>query len=208
MGKKAAATSARRMSSEDRHEQLAGAALQVVADVGYTGLTLDAVAARADVTRNLLYHYFPRGRIDLFLAAVDRAGSVLTEGWVTGEDVPLEERLATNFARFFEHALEPTDVWLVHRQGRLLGEPEVYELGERYRSIVIRSIALNHFGTEDPGPFASAALRSFLDFAEKALDECRERGLDREDLYAMLAQTLLAVVDSAKRAEPTSKAAS
>lgn len=190
--------SPRRMSSQARREQLADAAVSVVAADGYPGLTLDAVAERAGVTRNLLYHYFPRGRLDLFLAAVDRAGTTLTEGWVTDEDVPIEERLAANFARFFEHALEPSEVWLAHRQGRLLGEPEVAELGERYRSIVVEAVALNHFGTEHPGPLAEAALRSFLDFAEKALDECRERQLEREQVYRLLADTLLAVVASVK----------
>jgi AcrR family transcriptional regulator len=191
---------ARRMSSEDRRDQLSAAALAVVAERGYTGLTLDEVAERAGVTRNLLYHYFPRGRIDLFLAAVDRAGSELTDGWVTDEAVPLEERLAANFARFLEHALAPSDAWLVHRQGRLLGEPEVSALGERYRELVIASVSLNHFGTERPTPLAHAALRSYLDFAERALDECRELDLDRELIGRLLADTLLAVAASVRSA--------
>jgi AcrR family transcriptional regulator len=188
----------RRMSSEARRAQLAEAAVAVVAAGGYSGLTLEAVADRAGVTRNLLYHYFPRGRIDLFLAAVERAGETLTEGWLTDTGVPIEERLAANFARFFEHALEPSDVWLAHRQGRSMNEPEVEELVERYRSIVIAAVALNHFGTERPGSFAESALRSFIDFAERALDECRERDLDRERVYRLLADTLLAVVASVK----------
>lgn len=193
-------TAARRMSSEDRRDQLSDAALAVVAERGYPGLTLEEVAERAGVTRNLLYHYFPRGRLDLFLAAVDRAGRQLTDGWLTDESVPLDERLAANFARFLEHALEPSDIWRVHRQGRLLGEPEVTALGERYRDRVIAAISLNHFGTEDPAPLARAALRSYLDFAERALDECRERDLDREDVGRLLAETLLAVAASVRGA--------
>ena len=66
---------ARRMTSEDRRSQLTDAALDLVAEGGYSGLTLDAVAERAGVTRNLIYHYFPRGREDLALAVVGRAGS-------------------------------------------------------------------------------------------------------------------------------------
>jgi AcrR family transcriptional regulator len=188
------------MSSADRRDQLSAAALAVVAERGYTGLTLDEVAERAGVTRNLLYHYFPRGRLDLFLAAVDRAGVQLTEGWVTDESIPLDERLAANFARFFEHALAPSDAWLVHRQGRLLGEPEVTALGERYREVVIAAISLNHFGTERPSELARAALRAYLDFAERALDECRERDLDRDRIGRLLADALLAVAASVREA--------
>ncbi len=188
----------RRMSSQQRSSQLAEAALDIVAAGGYTALTLDSVAARAGVTRNLIYHYFPRGRADLVLAVVDRAGRELTGGWLTDPEIPIEQRLAENFARFFEHAFEPSPTWLVHRYGRLLDDPEVGERRDRYREVVIESVALNHFGTTDPGPAAVAALRAYLDFGERALDEWRERGLDREVVYRLLAETLLTVVDAVK----------
>lgn len=188
----------RRMSSEQRSTQLVEAALDIVAADGYAALTLDSVAERAGVTRNLTYHYFPRGRIDLVLAVADRAGRELTEGWQTDPEVPIERRLAENFARFFEHAFEPSKIWLVHRYGRLLDDPEVAALRDRYREVVISSVALNHFGTTEPGPAAVAALRSYLDFGERALDEWRERGLDREVVYRLLAETLLTVVDAVK----------
>ncbi len=186
------------MSSEQRRSQLIEAALDIVAADGYAALTLDSVAERAGVTRNLTYHYFPRGRIDLVLAVADRAGRELTEGWQTDPEVPIERRLAENFARFFEHAFEPSKIWLVHRYGRLLDDPEVAALRDRYREVVISSVALNHFGTTEPGPAAVAALRSYLDFGERALDEWRERGLDREVVYRLLAETLLTVVDAVK----------
>lgn len=190
----------RRMSPEDRLDQLSGAAMSVVAERGYPGLTLDQVAERAGVTRNLIYHYFPRGRLDLFLAALDRAGRRLTEGWVTDGAIPLDQRLDANFARIFEHALKPSEAWLVHRQGRLLGEPEVTALGERYLSRVIAAISLNHLGTDEPPPLARSAMRAYLDFAERTLDECRERDLDRDAVMRVLGETLLAVAASVRPA--------
>lgn len=184
----------KRMTSPQRRAQLIEAGVDVVAAGGFQALTLDAVAARAGITRNLIYHYFPRGRSDLILAVVDRAGQELTRGWLTDSEVPLEQRLAQNFARFLEHAFEPSRIWLVHRHGRLLGDPEVRALAERYRGVIVGAVALNHFGTEEPGPAATAALRSYLDFGERLLDEWRERGLDPDDVYRPLAETLLAVV--------------
>ncbi len=192
----------RRMSSEQRRSQLVAAALEIVAAGGYAALTLDSVAERAGVTRNLIYHYFPRGRIDLVLAVVDRAGGELTGDWLTDPEVPIERRLAENFARFFEHAFEPSPIWLVHRHGRLLDDPEVAALRDRYREVVIESVALNHFGTAEPGPAAVAALRAYLDFGERALDEWRERGLDREVVYRLLAETLLAVAGAVEGSAP------
>jgi AcrR family transcriptional regulator len=197
----------RRMTSEERSSQLTGAALAIVAEGGYPALTLDSVAERAGVTRNLIYHYFPRGRTDLALAVVARAGEELTRDWLTDADVPMEQRLAENFTRFFEHAFEPSQIWLAHRHGRALGDPEVDALGDRYRAIIVRAVALNHFGTEEPGEVADAALRSYLAFGERVLDEWREQGLDRSRAYALLADTLLTVVESVRDSVPRTPAA-
>lgn len=186
----------RRLSPDARREQLIDVAVSVVAREGYAGLALDDVADRSGVTRSLIYHYFPRGRQDLFLAAADRAGRELTENWLVDSGTPLEERLAANFARFFEHAMEPSDIWLVHRQARTAGDPEVDALSEHYLSIVVSAMSLNHFGTDDPPAAIRAGLRSYLALAERALDEWREHELDPEALYPMLAGSLLAVVDS------------
>ena len=133
---------ARRLAPDDRREQLIDATVAAVASAGYSGLTLDEVAERSGVTRSLIYHYFPRGRQDLFIAAVDRAGNELTENWVVDSDTPIEERLAANFARFFAHALEPSAIWLVHRQASVAGDPEVDEVFEHYRAIVVSAVAL------------------------------------------------------------------
>jgi AcrR family transcriptional regulator len=189
---------ARRLPSGERREQLARVALWVAARRGYTGTTLEEVAERAGVTRNLLYHYFPRGRLDLFLAAVELAGEELTGEWVTDPEVPLDDRLARNFARVVDYALEPTDAWLVHRQSRVPGEPEIDAVDQRYRDIVITSISENHFGTTEPTVYERLALVGFLGFADNALDECRERGLDRDRTFTILARTLLATVEAAR----------
>src|SRR5687768_16265101 len=108
----AAARTPRRLSSEARREQLAGAAQELIARDGYAGSPPDDLAERADVTRNLLYHYFPRGRLDIFLAALHKGGAELTGGWVTDPDLPIAERVAANFARVVEAARTPTPGWL------------------------------------------------------------------------------------------------
>jgi AcrR family transcriptional regulator len=190
----------RRLPPAERRDQLARVALSVAARSGYAGTTLDEVADRAGVTRNLLYHYFPRGRLDLFLAAVELAGEELTGDWVTDPEIPLDERLATNFARVVDHALAPTDAWLVHRQARVSGEPEIDALDARYREIVMAGIAENHFGTPDPGPYERLVLDAYLAFGDRALDDCRERGLDRDAVTRILAQTLLGAVAAARDA--------
>jgi AcrR family transcriptional regulator len=187
----------RRMSPDDRRAQLQRVALEVAAERGPAGLSLDEVAERAGVTRNLLYHYFPRGRPDLILAAVDQSGNDLSANWVTDPAIPHAERLAMNFGRIIEHAAEPTPAWVAMRHSRISADPEVQKRADVYRNLVIDGMTLNNFGTTDPPPLAKLAIRAFLAYAEEALDESREQGIDSNAVLALLAQTLTATADAA-----------
>ena len=87
--------------------------MPVVARQGFADFSLDGVAEQAGVTRNLLYHYFPDGRRDLVRAVAEQAGHELTDDWVTDESIPLPERLAINNSRMIDHAMKPSDAWVM-----------------------------------------------------------------------------------------------
>jgi AcrR family transcriptional regulator len=193
-----AARAPRRLSSTARREQLAEIAQELIARDGHAGLSMDEVAKRADVTRNLLYHYFPRGRIDLFLAAVHRGGEEIAGGWVTDEAVPREQRVAANFAHVVEHARGPSPAWLVYRQARASAEPEVIEAIGGYVDRIVAAVALNQLGTTEPPPLARVALTGFVAFTEVALDEARAQGLAPETVMPLLASTLASAMESVR----------
>jgi AcrR family transcriptional regulator len=193
---------ARRLPPAERRAQLARAALAVAAQQGYANLSLDAVAERAGVTRNLLYHYFPRGRLDVFLAALELAGDELTSDFSVNPDQPAAERLAANMLRYLEHAASPTDVWLVARHATAAAEPEIAALHNRYRDAIVAGIAQNHFGTPDPPPLALVALRAFVDYYTTAMDEWRDSGIDRQTVLEVLQSTLVATVAAVREHMP------
>ena len=187
----------RRMTREARRDQLSKLAVTAVARAGVDGPLLELVGEQAGVTRNLLYHYFPRGRQDLVLAAADEAGRTLAEGWVVDESIPLDQRLEANFARMLEHALPPTDAWLTYQHTRTSGDPEVRAVIDSHVDGVVANVARNHLGTPDPPPLVRAALIGFVSFAESLLDEARAQRLPREAIYAVLRQTLVTAVAAA-----------
>lgn len=186
----------RRMAPQQRRAQLVAAALASAAEHGYAGLSLDDVGERAGVTRNLLYHYFPRGRLDLYLAALERAGDELTGEFIVAPEQPLAERLAANTERAIRHAARASDAWLVWRHARSAAEPEILAVRDRYRDALVTGMSRNLLGTDDPPPLARVALRAYLDFHETALDEWRDSGLDRAALLALLERTLTATVEA------------
>ena len=186
----------RRMAPEQRRAPLVQAALASAAEHGYAGLSLDDVGERAGVTRNLLYHYDPRGRLDLDLAALERAGDELTGDFIVAPHQPLAERLAANTERAIEHAARASDAWLVWRHASSAAEPEILAVRDRYRDELVTGMSLNFLGTDTPPPRARVALRAYLDFHETALDEWRGSGLDRTTLLALLERTLTATVEA------------
>lgn len=191
----------RRLAREARREQLVQIAMPIVAEEGFAEFSLDEVAAQADVTRNLLYHYFPRGRPDLALAVAEQAGHELTDGWITDEAIPIAERVAQNNARVVAHALEPSAAWRINRLARSTPTPELREVVDHFVGQVVSNMSLNNLGTPDPPPFARLALSGYFAFAETVLDEVRTSDLPAEQIVGMLNETLEATLGVAARVE-------
>jgi AcrR family transcriptional regulator len=172
--------------------------MPIVAVQGFARFSLEEVGARAGVTRNLLYHYFPRGRPDLALAVAERAGRELTDDWLTDESIPLEERVAQNNARIVAHALEPSDAWRINRLARSTTSPEIRELFERFVGLIVSNMSLNHLGTADPPPLARIALSGYVAFVEAVLDDVRAGAAPAERIVRMLSDTLAAALAAAE----------
>ena len=186
----------RRLPYEARRAQLVGFAAPIVADQGLTEFSLDAVAAQANVTRNLLYHYFPRGRRDIVLAVADWAGCQLTAGWIVDESVPLTERVAGNFQRFLNHAIEPSVAWRLNRIARSAGDPEIDELIDGFHEAIVSSVALNQLGTPDPPAMVHIAIKAFIAFGESLLDQAREQGIPPERSLQLMAHSLASSIQA------------
>lgn len=187
----------KRLAPAARREQLVRAAMSVLAEGGAEALSFDAVAARAGVTRNLLYHYFPDGTPDLLRAAAEVAGDDLVGGWTVDPAVPLAERRVRNFAAMLDHARTPTDAWAVSRITSVATDPQLRAITARYRDHVVRAMALNAFGTDAPTPLQRAVLEAYQAFAEALLDRARERELPDAEVARLLVAMLDAAVASA-----------
>jgi len=62
---------AKRMAPEDRRSQILDAAVQLIVASGHSGVSLEQVAAAAQISKPLIYKYFPK-REDLLKALLER----------------------------------------------------------------------------------------------------------------------------------------
>ena len=196
----------RRLSKDARRAQLLALAMPVVAEQGLAEFSLEDIADGADVTRNLLYRYFPRGRRDIVIGVVERAGRELTGDWVTDETVPLEESLAANAARIRDHAFAPSDAWRIHRRARAADQPELNQIIAGYVERIIANISLNDLETQQPPPLVRLALSGYIAFAETILDQARASNAPHDTVIQILKDTLIAVIHSAREASSSTPA--
>lgn len=71
---------AKRMTATIRREQIAEAALALVAEQGVAGLTARNVARAVGVTAPALYRHFPGGKADILASVLDLLDAVKSEG--------------------------------------------------------------------------------------------------------------------------------
>ena len=71
-------TNTRRRAPDDTRAQIIEKALEVAAELGASGFTLDAVAARTTVSKGALLHHFP-SKIALLEGMVDHLGRMHTD---------------------------------------------------------------------------------------------------------------------------------
>jgi AcrR family transcriptional regulator len=167
---------ARRLPAEKRREQLVEIALDRIADHGFDEYSLDEVAEVADVSRNLLYRYFPRGRQDLSLAVVERVMSELADQWNVDPTLDQDERRQINLGRFARHGFDATAEWRVYRRARSVADLEAVALLEDFHARWAGRIAANN-GVDASIEMIALGLRSSIAFACEAIDQAAARGV-------------------------------
>ena len=189
----------KRLDPDERRRQIVQAALELFAERGYGDVQLGDVAKAVGVTPNLLYHYFPGGKRELYVEVVRFGCEQTAGGMTTDPDLPLEQKTPANIAVYLDEMLAESPVYLVVKRAGASPDPEVQELVEGARGAIVSAIAANNLGTPDPPPLLRLALRSYLDFAETAVAEVKRRdGVTREQLEALLAASLRSILAAAR----------
>jgi len=175
----------RRLTAEKRREQLVEIALHQIAERGFDEYSLDEVAEAADVSRNLLYRYFPRGRQDLSLAVVERVMDELGERWNVDPTLDRQERGEINLGRVARLGFDATAEWRVYRRVRAVTDREAVALIENFHSRWVERIAANN-EVDASKEIIALGLRSLIAFACEAIDQAAARGIPQLDVMELI----------------------
>ncbi|MEW2353222.1 TetR/AcrR family transcriptional regulator [Spirillospora sp. NPDC029432] len=196
----------RRLSVDERRDELIEAALQLFSTQPPEDVSIDDVAAAAGASRALVYHYFG-GKYELYLAALGSAAKQLSDLLkIPPEGKPLE-RLQSSLERYFDfvesHAAGYTALL---RGGPADRSGEVGEIVDGIRRLLLGRI-LHALNIETPEPVLRITLRSWMASVETAgLDWLENRDVTRQELESLLVDQLIVLLHVAGRHDPTTGA--
>ena len=184
-----------RLSVEERREQLLSLGEELFSQRAFADISVDEIAEAANISKGLLYHYFPSKR-ELYLACVARASDALVRASEPSMALPPAERLAASLDAFIGHVEANLLAFGTLLQGGANGDADVDRiLGGMRRAFIERTA--RDLGIV-PSPPTRMCLLGYVGFASyTCMGWARNPQIGRDALKRMLAGAMLAAIASA-----------
>ncbi|MFC5956250.1 TetR/AcrR family transcriptional regulator [Streptomyces pratens] len=191
----------RRLGVEERRRQLLDAALSLFAHRAPDEVSLDDVAEAAEVSRPLVYRYFPGGKQQLYEAALRSAADELRDCFDEPREGPLLPRLARALDRYLAFVDgHGTGFSALLQGGSVVETSRTTAIVDGVRRAAAEHI-LRHLGAAEPGPRLRMTIRMWITAVEAAsliwLDE--DRRLPVGELRDWLVEQFLAALEVTAR---------
>ena len=176
-----------RLQVEERRQQLLTLGLSLFGDRTYEEISIDDIASAANVSKGLLYHYFPSKRA-YYVAAVRMAAEQLiseTEPTDTGGP-PTLSRLREGLHRFLTYVGKHGKAYSFLMRGGVGADPEVLEIIESTRQAFLTR-TVHQMGASPDDPRARILLRGWIGFVEAvSMDWAADKPMSVDELCDML----------------------
>ncbi|WP_406101743.1 TetR/AcrR family transcriptional regulator [Streptomyces sp. NBC_01003] len=190
----------RRLSTEERREQLLSVGARLFAQSTYDDVWIEQVAEIAGVSRGLLYHYFPTKR-DFFAAVVQRESERMLRLTAAAPGIPVREQIAVGLDTFLGYVEAHGEGFRAFQRAGAAGDPAVREvyrqgLAAQERQIV-EALAADPGSSHIDGesPVLRLAVRGWLAFmVAVCLEWLDEPELSRDQVRDLCARALLGAI--------------
>ncbi|MFJ9965435.1 TetR/AcrR family transcriptional regulator [Streptomyces avermitilis] len=190
----------RRLSTEERREQLLSVGARLFSESPYDEVWIEQVAEIAGVSRGLLYHYFPTKR-DFFAAVVERESGRMLRMTAAAPGIPVREQLGAGLDVFLEYVEAHAHGFRAFHRADAAGDQAVrtvyrQALAAQERQILAALAADPEIGrSPEEAPELRIAVRGWLAFTTAVcLEWLRGAELTREQVRDLCARALLGVL--------------
>lgn len=184
------------LSREARIQGILEASQRVFSSRPYDEVSIDDIAAEAAMSKGLLYHYFSSKR-DLYLETLRSVLATMSQ--ITEDFHDLRAGLDDILSRFEQ---SPALARMVLRGG-IGSDAEAEALLTAYRQHQL-IILFQHLGNDSTDPLLQLGMRGWSSFfQEVCLQWVEQRNIPREEVIALLEQSLQTILSLGKRARET-----
>lgn len=186
---------------DERRAMLLEHGLELFSTRAYDEVAIDDIAATANVSKGLLYHYFG-GKRDFYLEVVRLASRTLLEATEPDPDKPPAMRGIEGLTAYLEFVVEHEAAFTTLTKGGLGTDPDIARIVEHTRLAMVGRLMLE-LGLNEPRPAFRLALRSWVGGVEAAsLDWLERRDTSREHLVCLLLGQLHGAILTACALDP------
>lgn len=190
-----------RLGPDERRTQLVELGVAALSGSSLYDLSLEDVAARAGISKALLFHYFGSKR-RFQLAVVRAAADDLIAATEPDRSLPPADQLRASIVDSVGYVSARRDVYLSLVRGAASGDDEMRVIFDRTRASLVARIAdgVPELGGDPHDPLVLIAIRAWLAFTEEAIISWSPDGsVDRETLVDFVETAFYRTVLSATR---------
>jgi AcrR family transcriptional regulator len=190
----------RRLSTQERREQLLSVGARLFSESPYDDVLIEQVAEIAGVSRGLLYHYFPTKR-DFFAAVVERESGRMLRLTAAVPGVPLREQVAAGLDVYLSYVEAHAHGYRAFHRADAAGDQAVRRVYRRalaaHEQQIMACLAADPaFGPQAAErPDLRLAVRGWLSFTTAVcLEWLRGSEVSREQVRDLCTRALLGVL--------------
>lgn len=182
-----------------RRQRLIEVGMDLFWDRSYEEVAIDDIAEAADISKGLLYYYFPT-KHDFYAAVVQYAAEQLLEE--TEPDSTLEpvERLRASLNAYFAYVQRHAKAYVALLRGGVGMDTQVASIMDTVRQTCVQRLLQNIPGSSSFTPSQILALNGWVGFVEAiSVAWLEQRDIDQEELCDLTMTAFNAVFRRNKR---------
>lgn len=177
-----------------RRQRLIDVGIELFGNRSYEEISIDDIAEAADVSKGLLYYYFPT-KHDFYASVVQYATEQLLEETQPDPDLEPIERLRVSLHAYFSYVKRHAKAYVALLRGGVGVDPEVASIVDSVRQTYAQLLLQNIPGDLALTPVQTLAIRGWIGFVEAiSVAWLEQRNATQEELCELAISALTMII--------------
>ncbi|GLV53543.1 TetR family transcriptional regulator [Dictyobacter sp. S3.2.2.5] len=165
-----------------RRQRLIEVGVDLFCDRSYEEVAIDDIANAADISKGLLYYYFPT-KHDFYIAIVQHAASQLLAATESNPDLEPVERLRSSLDAYFIYVERHARAYISLLRGGVGVDEQVAAIIDMVRQTYIQNILQSFMHDPQSSALFAIAVRGWIGFVEAtSIAWLEQHSISREEL--------------------------